>query len=210
MSIQLLNVMSESTGEIVWTPTQQMMAIEPRPAAFKPTLQWVRSLARYISSRIYLKEINMVNVEVEGLSFGGFLEKGGGKARCYQASHIPMLIWRAQHTRGVVPSEKWNINNTRVGHFVFRSPLFLDEDWHGNSRGRGLFWVPRSTRVNKFFAVNAFCASVTLWKIHVRAINEILDPSFWRQGYLWNFIDQLDWFTKYPFHFQLLYYSSIF
>jgi hypothetical protein len=39
----------------------------------------VRSLARYVSSRIYLKEINMVNVEVEGLSFGGFLEKGGGK-----------------------------------------------------------------------------------------------------------------------------------
>jgi len=101
-----------------------------------------------------------------GAQFWWLSRKRRGKARCYLASHTPMLIWRAQHTRGVVPSEKWNIN-TRVG------PLFLDEDWHGNSRGLA-FWVPKSTRVNKFFAVSAFCASVTLWKIHVRAIYEIL------------------------------------
>lgn len=33
MTVQLLIVMSKRMGEIVWTPTQQMMAIEPRLAA---------------------------------------------------------------------------------------------------------------------------------------------------------------------------------
>jgi hypothetical protein len=39
----------------------------------------MRSLAQYKSSEIYLKETNMVNVEVEGHSSWAFLEKTGRK-----------------------------------------------------------------------------------------------------------------------------------
>jgi hypothetical protein len=178
----------------------------------KKTILWegnsARSLAQYKSSEIYLKEINMVDVEVEGHSFWWLSRKRREKARCYLASHIPILIWRAQPNS----VRKMNLMAFMLCYLhkyegwpfcsVFRSPVFVDEEWHRDSRGRWLFWVPKSTRVDKIFAASAFCASVTLWKIHVRTIYEIWGLSFWRKGELWNFIDQLDWFTKYPFHFQ--------
>jgi hypothetical protein len=85
----------------------------------------------------------MVNVEVEGHSSWGLSRKNREKAGCSLASRIPMLICLARKKKKKTRFDGISVIflNIREGRFETRSPRFVDEDQHRDSRGCFFFVV---------------------------------------------------------------------